>query len=81
MEQGLFRLNRLTRALSWLLPISGSTMAVALIGDGPLDGVARLPSIMGPFTVIALVVMIVTMAMCCMWFYRANANLRAAGIP
>lgn len=81
LEQGLFRLDRLTKALSWLLPISGSTMALALIGDGPFEGIARLPSIMGPFTVVALVIMIVTMAMCCMWFYRANANLRAAGIP
>ena len=80
LEQGLFRLNRLTKALSWLLPISGSTMAVALIGDGPLDGVARLPSIMGPFTVIAIVMVIVTVTLSSMWFHRANANLRVTGI-
>jgi hypothetical protein len=80
LEQGRFRLDRLTRALSWLLPISGGMMAVTLLADGPFDGMALLPSVMGPFTVVALVGAAVTVVLACMWFHRANANLRASGI-
>lgn len=80
LDQGRFRLDRLTRALGWVLPLAGVMLAVVLLGESLLNAMARFPEIMGLFTLVALIVVLVAVTLSCMWLYRANANLHAVGV-
>lgn len=79
LEQGLFRLNRLTAVLSWLLPVSGVMMAIALVGTSTIDGMRTLPSVMAPAAILGVIAALLAIILSSMWLSRANANLRAAG--
>ncbi|WP_179504215.1 MULTISPECIES: DUF4328 domain-containing protein [unclassified Sphingomonas] len=76
LEQGRFRLDRLTRALSWLLPTTAILMVLTI---GTVE-VGLPPAIAGLFAVLLLAAFPVCAIMVAIWFHRANANLHDAGI-
>lgn len=76
LEQGRFRLDRLTRALSWLLPAT----TMLLVIDIAVVETGLSMALAAAFALLLIVGFPVCVVLVSMWFHRANANLHATGL-
>jgi len=81
LDRGRARLDRLTRALGWVLPVAGGLLAVVLVGGAFTVPTAPINTAFALLSLLMVVTCMTGMTLSCMWLYRANANLHAAGLP